>query len=141
MASVYTAVVLTEDSRVQLIELVASLDYAELLKFDPATWATKAHHMTIATKSAEKAGVADLVGREFTLEVKRFGSLFIDDNRGVFAVEVETEAPSKNAIKHVTVAVAEGVKPVMSNEITNWRDVSYNLVLRGVVKEVEVVRA
>ena len=128
MASIYTAVLLTEESRQNLIAFYG------LTSFYAEGWVIKAHHMTIDTKSAEKAGVADLVGKEFAMDVTAIGRLMVDDTRGIVAVTVETAAPSKNAIKHVTVALAEGFKPMLSNNITDWRPVKPGtLTLTGVV--------
>lgn len=137
MASVYTAVVLDDASRADLLSCFGAgsrlgLSFQE-------EWIIKAHHMTIDTKPAAKAGVADLVGKEFTLEVKAFGLMMVGPGKGIVAVKVECAAPSKNAIKHITVAHADGVKPFQSNEITEWKEhVGEPIVLRGTVVEVEV---
>lgn len=136
MASVYTAVVLNEESRADLLSCFGEgtrlgLSFGE-------SWVIKAHHMTIDTKPAAKAGVADIVGKEFTLEVKAFGMMMVSPGEGICAVRVECAAPSKNAIKHVTVAHSTGVKPMMSNSITEWKEhVGEPIVLRGTVVEVE----
>lgn len=136
MASVYTAVVLDEASRADLLSC-----FGEPSRLGPAfgaSWLVKAHHMTIDTKPAAKAGVADLVGKEFTLEVKAFGMMMVGPDAGICAVKVECAAPSKNAVKHITVAHADGVKPFRSNEITEWKEhVGEPIVLRGTVVEVE----
>jgi hypothetical protein len=52
------------------------------------------------------------------------------------AVKVEGY-PSKNEIPHITIAVneAEGGKPVMSNNITNWFGYGGDLNLSGKVVE------
>lgn len=129
MPSVYTAVVLDDASRADLLSC-----YGEGLDKE---WLVKAHHMTIETKSAEKAGVADIVGKEFTLEVKAFGEMMVGPGVGIVAVRVECAAPSKNTVKHVTVAHHKEVKPFRANEITEWKEhVGEPIVLRGVVKEV-----
>jgi hypothetical protein len=45
--------------------------------------------------------------------------------------------PSKNDIPHITIAVnPDGGKPVMSNQITNWRPIK-KFMVNGVVTEIK----
>lgn len=115
---VYTALVLNPESRALLLEKFQ----AEL----PAGWEVIAHHMTINLGSAN-----DLVGTEGEAVVVMLGK-----SDKAIAVEVTSKIPSKNAIKHVTLAVnkAGGGKAKDSNNITNWEPVS-PISLRGRVQE------
>ena len=55
----------------------------------------------------------------------------------VMAVGVVSPVPSKNDIKHITLAVnrKEGGKPFFSNKLKDWNSVA-PLVLKGLVKVV-----
>lgn len=128
----YTAVVLTEESRNHLIEILS-------LNSVPSEWVIKAHHMTCDLKPAAKSLAAAFIGQEVELEVTAIGALMVEPLVGIIAVQVACGVPSKNAIKHVTIAHHASVKPVKSNDITDWqpvRDGDPQIVLRGVVQEV-----
>jgi hypothetical protein len=116
----YSAVVLDDDSRDKLLSNFKI----------PADWETIAHHMTI-----KMGGLTDkaLIGKEFNLQVTH-----IAHNDMVMAVMVDTDAPSMNVIKHITLAVnrVAGGKPVMSNRLSNWEPVDMPFVIKGVVTEV-----
>ena len=51
------------------------------------------------------------------------------------AVTVETEAPSVNSRKHITVAVPPEGNPHKSNDIAHWVDLPEPVSLSGVVEE------
>lgn len=134
----YTAVVLTEESR----ELLISRMFDDVRSNRLVNWEVKCHHMTIEMKPLSKSMVAScshLHGLEVDLRVTHFGTLGdtegFGDNLGICAVKVECEVPSKNAIKHITVARHPDVKPKTSNEIVAWSEVE-PFTLRGVVQEV-----
>jgi predicted kinase len=116
----YSAVVLDEKSRSLLLDRFS--------KYIPEGWKTIAHHMTIAFgKSANKEDL----GKEVELMTKRLG-------KSDMAIAVEVEGyPSNNAIPHVTLAVnPNGGKPVMSNQITDWKPTE-RLKIRGTVTNIE----
>lgn len=119
----YTALVLTDESHNKLVAA-----YAEHI---PAGWKTFAHHMTM-NMGKIKSEHEHMLGRYADLVVKAFA---IDDK--VAAVMVESDVPSKNDIPHVTLAVNKkgGGKPVMSNNLKNWKEVE-PIILRGRVEEV-----
>ena len=55
------------------------------------------------------------------------------------AIAVKVEGfDTNNDIPHITLAVNSdaGGKPVMSNQITNWRPISFSLNLTGKVEEI-----
>jgi len=122
MANTYTAVVLDPPSR-------------ELLLGSPIPegWKTFGEHMTIDLKPLSKS-----VGFEIGGQTKRLTIVAVGLSEAALAVEVMTDVPSKNARKHVTIAVAPGCRPMQSNEIEQW-DTNHLLVgsvLEGVVMEV-----
>lgn len=61
----------------------------------------------------------DNIGNEVSLTVVAAGQL----PGKVLAVKVETDVPSVNATKHITVLVAKGAKARESNDITEWNEV------------------
>jgi len=119
----YTAVVLDDDSREKLIGMFNT----------PEGWEVLCHHMTINMGPA-KEPVAEMVGRTASLIVD---SVAIDYEIGVIAAGVITEVPSKNDVKHITVAVnrASGAKPFHSNKLKNWVPVK-EVELSGKIMEV-----
>lgn len=123
---IYTALVLDEDSHNRLVEHFHSAA--------PLNWQRICHHMTINLGSSEDGPAADLVGQQFEIVAKTFA----EDNR-VVAVGVESSVPSKNKIKHITVAVNVngGGKPKHSNELTNWTPLVQPIVLHGIVQVVQ----
>jgi hypothetical protein len=54
------------------------------------------------------------------------------------AVGVQTEVPSVNSKKHITIAVNRkaGGKPFMANKLVVWKPVPKEIHLSGVVEEV-----
>jgi hypothetical protein len=122
----YTALVLDAASKAKLL--------AYFDKVVPLEWDRVCHHMTINLGGAENGPAAHLVGQEAELKVVTMAQ----DNR-VFAVGVESDVPSKNAKKHVTVAVnvSGGGKAKYSNDLTEWVPLIEPFTLRGVVTVVD----
>jgi hypothetical protein len=60
----------------------------------------------------------------------------IDDK--VMAVGVEGY-PTMNAKAHITIAVNRnaGGKPVMSNNLTDWKEINFKIELKGIVTEIK----
>jgi hypothetical protein len=118
----YTAVVLYPADRAKLLASFPSPEGFEKI----------AHHMTINMGAAAAGPAAALIGREFSMTVV---SLAQDEK--VMAVGVETECPSSNHIKHITVAVNRGAggKPFHSNQLNNWQPIPH-MTVRGFVAEV-----
>jgi len=117
----YSAVLLDAGSRAALLSRVTDSI--------PKWWTTIAHHMTIAF--GKTVPNQEDLGKEVTLTVTAIG---LSDM--AMAVKVEGYE-SNNAIPHITVAInPEGGKPVMSNDITEWRKVkSFNI--KGIVTEIK----
>lgn len=97
----------------------------------PEGWDIIAHHMTInfgkglgKDREEDKGKIVNIVASE----------IGISD----MAIAVKVHGyPSDNAIPHVTLAVnrADGGKPVMSNDIKDWKRLNSHINLRGVVTE------
>jgi hypothetical protein len=120
----YTAVVLTDESRKILLQKVAD----HMSEYDDVL----AHHMTVnmGTHKPEVSGYK--LGDKVSLQV-----VGIAKDEKVCAVKVECEAGSTNDTKHITVAVnrAKGGKPFLSNKL-NWENVSpMSCTLSGILGE------
>jgi predicted kinase len=116
----YSAVVLDKASHNKLLD--------RFVLEIPEGWKTFAHHMTITM--GELKDKTD-IGKEVILKVTKVG---LSDM--AMAVQVEGYF-SKNANPHVTLAVnPNGGKPVMSNDITTWRDIK-PFFITGFVTEVK----
>lgn len=122
----YTALVLTEISQNDLRN-----HFRDNI---PGNWDVKCHHMTVNMGLATHGPAAELLGKEFDLEVVAFAK-----DQKCAAVFVHTDVPSNNAVKHITVAVniKGGGKPKHSNELKEWIDLPAPLKLRGIVQEVQ----
>ena len=99
--------------------------------FAPADWKTFAPHMTINFGKGLTGDVKDDLGKKVSLRAVAVGKSDM-----VMAVRVEGYH-SDNEIPHITVAVnvEGGGKPVMSNKITDWRNLPSYINLNGVVTE------
>lgn len=112
----YSAIVLDDISHGMLLR-----EFANKI---PDGWKTYAHHMTIAMGVGAKD---EDLGKEVSLTVTALG-----ESDMAVAVMVHGYS-STNAIPHVTLAVnPNGGKPVMSNQITSWKEVE-ELKIRGVI--------
>lgn len=99
--------------------------------FAPSDWKTFAHHMTINFGKGLTGDLKDDLGEKVSLRAVAVG-------KSDMAMAVRVEGyHSSNEIPHVTVAVnvAAGGKPVMSNKITDWKDLPSYINLNGVVTE------
>ena len=120
----YTGLVLDSDSASKLIEAVRSLILPN--------WEVICHHMTINLGDAKRGDAAALLGTNQSLT-----AVAIASNDLVIAVKVETDVPSDNATKHITIAVnrKDGGKPFMSNKLCDWATIP-PIKLSGSVQEV-----
>lgn len=116
----YSAVLLDQQSHEKLLQL--------LREKIPEGWKTYAHHMTINMGSLKNP---EDLGKLVEISATEVG---ISDM--AMAVKVNGY-PSKNAIPHITIAIniANGGKPVMSNNITNWEPIPL-IKLQGTITEV-----
>lgn len=115
----YSAVVLDKKSKDELLSTYKN----EI----PDGWKTIAHHMTIAFGGPAPK---EDVGNTVCLTVKKIG---VSD----MAIAVQVDGyQSKNKIPHITLAInPDGGKPVMSNNITNWKSTE-SLKVCGVVTNI-----
>lgn len=102
----------------------------------PEGWEIVAHHMTIKMGALDPESQAkkDLIeGNEIVLNVEDYA---INDK--VMAVGV-SGYETMNAKPHITLAVnrKEGGKPMMSNQLIDWKPLVVPLKLTGNVTEVE----
>jgi 2'-5' RNA ligase len=116
----YSAIVLDENSHNLLLEIYRSAI--------PSDWKTFAHHMTIAF--GKGVDNPEDLGKEVTLRVTELG---ISD----MAIAARVEGyPSNNAIPHITLAInPNGGKPVMSNQIKDWKPVPPQTIT-GIVRNI-----
>lgn len=128
MGARYTAVVLDEDDRQNLIK--------RFIHLIPKGWDIIAHHMTINMGDAQAGGLIDeqQLGEDAFLTINS-----VAGNDKVLAVGVETDVPSKNDKKHITLAVnkEEGGKPVMSNHLEDWEPLPDQFEVSGTIQEVK----
>jgi hypothetical protein len=122
MQASYTAIVLDIKDRARLLSFFPP----------PAGWESLAHHMTINMGGAAKGPAKDLIGTKADLTINS-----IARNELVIAVGVESNIPSVNQRKHITIAVnrSAGGKPVMSNHLAEWEPID-PLAVTGTVAEV-----
>lgn len=120
----YTAVVIFPKDRIRLLD--AMNDKV------PPWWDFIGDHMTINMGTAAEGPCAGRVGEKASLTIRGFAT----DDR-VAAVKVETEIPSINEIKHITIAVDRdnGGKPVHSNKLVDWVEIP-EFVIEGEITEV-----
>lgn len=112
----YTALVLDDKSHNLLVK-----QFKDLI---PDGWEIIAHHMTINLKKFEDG---PLKNTKFKLgDTANLTAIKAAQDNLVIAVEVTTDVPSINVIKHVTIAVnvKDGGKPYLSNKLTNWTLIS-----------------
>ena len=124
----YTCVLLNEGSRIRL-ENICNI---------PEGWEVLCHHMTINMGLPKKGPVVNRISEPVQLR-----PIAIAKDDKVMAVKVLTDVPSKNDIKHVTVAVNRkaGGKPAQSNDLTGWQKMEdtngITNLLYGVIQYVE----
>lgn len=119
----YASVILTKESSQTLKNMLHTLI--------PGGWDIYAHHMTIRFGGGLPEHMKDDLGKTVSLTATHIGVSDV-----AIAVKV-TGYESMNDIPHVTVAVnrVAGGKPVMSNDITDWVELSEQLPLVGTVAE------
>ena len=118
----FASLVLDEKSRSKLLN--------EVSQYIPSGWKVIAHHMTI---NFGKGLPEDLKGDLGKTKAIRATEIGISD----MAIAVKVLGyHSDNNIPHVTIAVnPNGGKPVMSNDITDWKPLELPIQLNGVVTE------
>ncbi|KAJ3162694.1 hypothetical protein HDU86_003667 [Geranomyces michiganensis] len=152
----YTGVMLDEDSRASLLAAFAPPD---------PTWATKCDHLTINLGAAKPALVDPLggLGAVVSLNAVALGETpgvvtavlvahpdhappptFLPPSSTAILIPQEPPHPpppplSENSNPHITLFVAPGSRPHLSNAIAEWHPLAAPLPLRGTVAEKHVM--
>jgi len=129
----YSAIVLDEASQLKLEKLTEDIKVAGVrlpLLVRDSGWKMYNHHMTICMGELPEY-LKQYIGTSQKLEATHVGV-----SPMAVAVRV-TGFDSKNKIPHVTMAVniKGGGKPVMSNDIKDWKQLETTIKLVGEVKE------
>ena len=121
----YSAIVLDDSSRQRLIDKFKNII--------PEGFEIIAHHMTINLGEIDPE-YEKYLGLPIRLTVN---DIAMDDK--VIAVGVSLGINAHNPKAHITLAVnkANGGKPVMSNNLTNWEKLRRPLLLRGKITQIE----
>lgn len=122
----YTALVLDQASHQKV--------YNQFKELIPGDWEVIAHHMTCNMGDFNSG---PLKNSEFKLgDVAKLTVISLAYDDKVMAVGVESEVPSSNDKKHITIAVnrKNGGKPFMSNQLKEWNPTS-PIVLTGTIQE------
>ena len=88
------------------------------------------HHMTVAYGEQITSELFNY-SKEHEGQIYPIEIVSIGYSDKALAVQVKTECPSANAIKHVTLCTFGVGKPVDSNYIMNWRPLNTEKVLAG----------
>ena len=99
----------------------------------PEGWTLFAHHMTVAFGKPKSDETRNIIENELG-QYKELTAVKLGLSDMAMAVEIETNVPSDNNLKHITIAVAPGGKPVMSNKITNWELLDEPIKLRAQIQ-------
>lgn len=131
----YSAIVLDEASQLKLEKLADDIKVSGVrlpLLVRDSGWKMYNHHMTICMGELPNY-LKQYLGTRQKLEVTHVGI-----SPMAVAVRV-TGFDSKNKIPHVTMAVniKGGGKPVMSNDIKDWKALENPIKLTGEVKELQ----
>jgi hypothetical protein len=124
----YTAIVLNEDSRSKLIS------FCEPAKGYPKGWEIIAHHVTLYMGNIRQEDHL-LLNHLFSINVTHIAAndlvMAVKVDNGFFSTTSPLAGPirSDNKIAHITLAVdrANGGKPVMSNNLKDWKNLPYGL--------------
>lgn len=129
----YIGLVLNENSHDLLVNvttnLINNLDNVSNYKIF-------CHHMTVAFKTMFDDDILNYLnnnkGNKYRITATHVG---MSDK--AIALKVETDCPSYNNIKHITLATINDGKPKDSNDITNWIKLYNNINLVGYLEGVD----
>jgi hypothetical protein len=117
----YVALVLDQESQIKLNNMFVP----GFVNFE-----THCHHMTINMGGFEDGPAIGLENKKYELKV-----IAISQDDKVCAVMVETDAPSNNEIKHITIAtnVDTNGRPKDSKNLKDWIPVD-SFIVQGEIK-------
>lgn len=131
----YYCLLLDEESSKTLLKLGQKILAENVeIEFSPKWFC---HHMTILFHTNQNEELIkwceNNIGNIYDMKVTSIG---ISDK--ALAVHVETEAPSNNTLKHITLAVntKNNGKPFDSNRIENWFPLKENFIIKGIVTKI-----
>ena len=132
----YSALVLDEKSRIKLAKwandniTIGGVRLPILVQREG--WKMFCHYMTI-----QYPGIPDFI-ESFIDSDQKLEAIAVGVSDKAVAVRV-VGFHSENKIPHVTVAinVKDGGKPVMSNDIKDWKKIEKPIKLTGIVKELQ----
>jgi hypothetical protein len=114
------------------VAVVLNHESSELLKekFEiPKNWKVYCHHMTINLGNLDQNFLGNLnLNNEVLLKAVTFSQ-----DEKCMAVGILTDVPSKNRIKHITIACSPIGKPKDSNQLINWEPIP-ELKLTGFIQ-------
>ena len=118
----FASLVLDDSSKSKLLSSVS--------KYIPEGWKVIAHHMTINFGKGLSEDLKGDLGKTKSITAREIGI-----SEMAIAVKVDGY-PSDNEIPHITIAInPNGGKPVMSNDITDWKPLEAPISLNGVISE------
>jgi predicted kinase len=118
----FASLVLDTNSKNKLLDSVS--------KYIPEGWKVIAHHMTINFGKGLPEDLKNDLGQTKMITASEIGI-----SEMAIAVKVNGYH-SDNAIPHITIAInPNGGKPIMSNDITDWKPLESPISLSGVVTE------
>jgi predicted kinase len=119
---IFASLILDDSSKSKLLSSVS--------KYIPEGWKVIAHHMTINFGKGLPGNLKGDLGKTKSITAREIGI-----SEMAIAVKVDGY-PSDNEIPHVTIAInPNGGKPVMSNDITDWKPLEAPISLNGIVSE------
>ena len=123
----YSGVFLDKESSYNLLN--------QFIDVIPVDWKLYGHHMTMLF-GKNKNDVVENYLSEHSGEIVTLTVTHIGVSKDAIAVKVSSDAPIDNVIPHITLAVRNGANPVMSNRITEWKEIESPIVLNGIVDSV-----
>ena len=132
----YYAIVLTEESKKQLMQLCCTNESFDYLYEE--TSKVYCDHCTIMHNSKHNPYIKEYLdtklGKEFTMEVIAIGyddkALAARLSRGWYITQLCT-----NDIPHITIGTFDGGKPVDSNFTNFWKGLEQPIILKGILKK------
>ena len=131
---VYTGILLHTKSRITLLMQMGQLLRRGEYDGEELSMNQVAHHVTVSLGYHEDSLMKDTpINTVMDVRVTHWGRI---ENR-VIAVKVDGCFETQNGMPHITVALADGVRPVESNDIEEWTPFKDPFHIEGVMVELE----